>query len=510
MVLGRFYRSRSTEKLDSANGMHASASRAGDGSVSVDGNTDIAADENATLGQTTPSLDSLSDQASLPETSLQSVTGKDRGGQMSLVEIRVMLHRYLLDKINLRLVEEDRRDELREAIHPLVRSYARSQNIAINRTELDRLVSDITDEMIGLGPIEPLLKDDSVADILINTYEQVYVERHGRLELTPIQFHDEDHLARVINKIVSAVGRRIDESSPLVDARLPDGSRVNVAIRPIAVDGALVSIRKFSRKPLTLDRLVDSLSMSPPMRDLLTISVRGRSSVIVSGGTGSGKTTLLNALSAQISDTERLITIEDAAELQLQQPHVVRLETRPPNFEGVGEIRQRELMKNALRMRPDRIIVGEVRGEEAFDMMQAMNTGHEGSMTTIHANNPRDAITRLEQMIGMAGMPMSQASIKHQIASAIDIIVQTQRLSDGTRRVTAISELTGMEGDVIQMQEIFSFHKTGVGPGHRIIGDFRATGIRPRLLEAVSSMGLSMEVQSFDPTKRFSIDRPAP
>jgi pilus assembly protein CpaF len=276
------------------------------------------------------------------------------------------------------------------------------------------------------------------------------------------------------------------------------------------VDGSLVSIRKFSRKPLTLDRLVASRSMAPPMRELLQIAVKGRSSIVVSGGTGSGKTTLLNALSAQISEAERLITIEDAAELQLQQPHVVRMETRPPNFEGVGEIRQRELVKNALRMRPDRIIVGEVRGEEAFDMMQAMNTGHEGSMTTIHANSPRDAISRLEQMIGMAGMPMSQSSIRHQIASAIDVIVQAQRLSDGTRRVVAISEVTGMEGDVVQMQDIFLFHKTGIATDNKVLGYFAATGIRPRMLEAVSALGLVMDGQSFDPTRRFEVEPDEP
>jgi pilus assembly protein CpaF len=357
--------------------------------------------------------------------------------------------------------------------------------------------------MLGLGPIEPLLKDDSVADILINTHEQVYIERRGQLEPTPIRFRDEQHLLRIINKIVATVGRRIDESSPMVDARLADGSRVNVAVRPIAVDGPLVSIRKFSRTPLSLERLVETRSMSPPMRELLRVAVRGRVSIVVSGGTGSGKTTLLNALSSQIPSSERLITIEDAAELQLQQPHVARMETRPPNVEGKGEARQRDLVKNALRMRPDRIIVGEVRGEEAFDMLQAMNTGHEGSMTTIHANTPRDAISRMEQMVGMAGMPMSQSSIRQQIASAIDLIVQTQRLSDGSRRVIAITELTGMEGDVVQMQDIFTFEKTGLTDDFKIIGNYRATGIRPRLLEPLIPLGLTMDREAFDPRRTY-------
>lgn len=429
--------------------------------------------------------------------------GRPAKAETTFVDVRVKLHRYLLDRINLRMVDQIRREELIETIRPLVKTYVRDTNFAINSRELDALISDIADEMLGLGPIEPLLKDDAVADILINTHRQVYVERRGVLEPTPIQFKDEDHLLRVVNKIVAAVGRRVDESAPMVDARLPDGSRVNVAVRPIAVDGPLVSIRKFSRKPLTLERLVESHSLAEPMRELLAIAVRGRVSLLVSGGTGSGKTTLLNALSTQIPATERLITIEDAAELQLQQPHVARMETRPPNMEGRGEVRQRELVKNALRMRPDRIIVGEVRGEEAFDMLQAMNTGHEGSMTTIHANNPRDAISRLEQMIGMAGMPMSQSSIRHQIASAIDIIVQTQRLADGARRVVAISEITGMEGDVVQMQDIFTFVKTGLSADDKILGEFRATGIRPRLLERLSALGFKMGRESFDPVRIY-------
>jgi pilus assembly protein CpaF len=314
-----------------------------------------------------------------------------------------------------------------------------------------------------------------------------------------VRFRDEEHLMRIVNKIVSAVGRRVDESSPMVDARLADGSRVNVAVRPVSIDGPLVSIRKFARQAYSLERLMEFKSLRPAMIEFLSVAVQARKSILVSGGTGSGKTTLLNALSRHISHRERLVTIEDAAELQLQQPHVGRLETRPPSVEGKGEIRQRELVKNALRMRPDRIIVGEVRGEEAFDMLQAMNTGHEGSMTTIHANSPRDALARLEQMVGMAGMPMSQESIRGQIASAIDIIVQTQRLSDGGRRIVSITEITGMEGQVIQMQEIYRFQRTGTGEGGTVIGEFRASGVRPRFAQELDALGLGFAAEAFNP-----------
>ncbi len=418
-----------------------------------------------------------------------------------MVSERVALHRYLLDRINLGMLDSRESADLAADIRPLVREYVRVRNFPLNARELDALISDITDEMLGLGPIEPLLKDDTVADILINGHEQVYIERFGKLEETPIRFKDEDHLMRVINKIVTKVGRRVDESTPLVDARLPDGSRVNAAIRPVAVDGPLVSIRKFSRRPYTLERLVEGKSMAKAMQVLLAAAVKGRVSMIISGGTGSGKTTMLNALSSQISNRERLITIEDAAELQLQQPHVGRMETRPPTLDGRNEIRQRELLKNALRMRPDRIIVGEVRGEEAFDMLQAMNTGHEGSMTTIHANTPRDAISRLEQMIGMAGMPMSQLSVRGQIASAITIVVQVERLHDGTRRLVSVTEITGMEGDVVQMQEIMRFQKLGVDEQNKIRGQFRATGIRPRFVEHIAELGLQLPGEIFDPSR---------
>ncbi|AZV17760.1 MAG: CpaF family protein [Mesorhizobium sp.] len=413
--------------------------------------------------------------------------------------LKVELHRHLIDRFNLTALENASKDEILNEIRPIVREFVRGRTVPLNARELDQLTSDTADEMLGLGPIEPLLKDDSITDIMINTHRRVFIERRGMIEETAIRFRDEAHLLRVINKIVSAIGRRVDESSPMVDARLEDGSRVNIAVRPVSVDGPLVSIRKFSKNPYSLERLMAFNSIRPPMIELLRIAVQARKSILVSGGTGSGKTTLLNALSSYIPSKERLITIEDAAELQLQQPHVGRLETRPPNVEGRGEVRQRELLKNALRMRPDRIIVGEVRGEEAFDMLQAMNTGHEGSMTTIHANTPRDAISRLEQMVGMAGMPMTHESIRAQIASAIDIIVQTQRLSDGGRRVTSISELTGMEGNVVQLQEIYHFVRREVTAEGKVIGDFRATGVRPRFAPEAATLGHHFAKDAFNP-----------
>jgi pilus assembly protein CpaF len=416
-----------------------------------------------------------------------------------LLPLKVDLHRHLIDRFNLATLESASKDDILSDIRPIVRDFVRARNVPLNARELDQLTSDTADEMLGLGPIEPLLKDDTVNDILINTHERVFIERRGVIEETGIRFRDEAHLLRIVNKIVSAIGRRVDESAPMVDARLADGSRVNIAVRPISVDGPLVSIRKFSKKPYSLERLMEIGSIRQPMIDFLRIAVQSRKSILVSGGTGSGKTTMLNALSNYISFRERLITIEDAAELQLQQPHVGRLETRPPNVEGRGEVRQRELVKNALRMRPDRIIVGEVRGEEAFDMLQAMNTGHEGSMTTIHANTPRDAISRLEQMIGMAGMPMTAESIRAQIASAIDIIVQTQRLSDGGRRVVSISEVTGMEGTVIQMQEIYHFIRRDVTADGTIVGEFRATGMRPRFAGEAATLGLHFAKDAFNP-----------
>ncbi|OSQ44325.1 CpaF family protein [Marivita geojedonensis] len=426
-------------------------------------------------------------------------TNEHEGGP-DFVSERVALHRFLLDKINLSLLDTMDANEVRDELRPLVRSYVKERKLALNSTELDALISDISDEMLGLGPLEPLLSDDSISDILVVGAGTVFVERRGRIERTKVRFKDEAHLMRIVNKIVAAVGRRVDEASPLVDARLHDGSRVNVAIRPIAVDGPQVSIRKFSRHPFSLEKLVKLKALAAGMAELLAAAVEAKISIIVSGGTGSGKTTVLNALSSYIPHDERLVTIEDAAELQLQQPHVVRLETRPPTVDGRNEILQRDLVKNALRMRPDRIIVGEVRGPEAFDMLQAMNTGHEGSMSTIHANSPRDAISRIEQMVGMAGMPMTQTAIRSQISSAVHLIVQLARLRDGSRRVTSISEITGMEGDVIQLQEIMRFKKIGIDEDGTIRGEFRATGLRPSFMEDLETLGLHLDSKNFNPS----------
>jgi pilus assembly protein CpaF len=416
-----------------------------------------------------------------------------------LLDAKVRLHRRLIEEVNLSALEKLSEDDIRKHIQQLVTQYILVERLALNTEELNDFVSEILDEMTGLGPLEPLLKDPSIADILINGHECVYVERHGVLEPCAVRFKDEAHLLRIINKIVAAVGRRVDESHPMCDARLTDGSRVNVAVRPIGVDGPLVSIRKFSKKPFSLNKLIDVGAIRPQMAEVLAAAVKARVTTIISGGTGSGKTTMLNALSAFISEKERLLTIEDAAELQLQQPHVGRMETRPPNIEGKGEIRQRELVKNALRMRPDRIILGECRGEEAFDMLQAMNTGHEGSMATIHANTPRDAISRLEQMIGMAGLPMTVASIRGQIAGAIQLIVQLSRQSDGKRKVTSIAEITGLEGDIIQMQEIFKYVRTGTAPDGAVQGHFVATGVRPRFLAELVNQGIKIPGSYFDP-----------
>jgi pilus assembly protein CpaF len=418
-----------------------------------------------------------------------------------LLDAKVRLHRRLIEEINLQALERLTEHEIRAHVQQLVSQYILVERLALNEQELNDFVSEILDEMTGLGPLEPLLKDASISDILINGHECVYIERGGMLEPCGVRFKDEAHLLRIINKIVAAVGRRVDESHPMCDARLLDGSRVNVAVRPIGVDGPLVSIRKFSKKPFNLNKLVQIGALRPQMAELLAAAVKARITTIISGGTGSGKTTMLNALSAFISEKERLLTIEDAAELQLQQPHVGRMETRPPNLEGKGEIRQRELVKNALRMRPDRIILGECRGEEAFDMLQAMNTGHEGSMATIHANTPRDAISRLEQMIGMAGLPMTVGSIRGQIAGAIRLIVQLQRLSDGKRRVTSIAEITGLEGEIIQMQEIFKFVRSGTGPDNSVLGHFHATGVRPRFLAELTTMGIKIPGAYFDPSQ---------
>ena len=434
-----------------------------------------------------------------PDASTEPVAPANPLHSDKLLDAKVRLHRRLIEEVNLSALEKLSEDDIRKHIQQLVTQYILVERLALNAEELNDFVSEILDEMTGLGPLEPLLKDPSIADILINGHECVYVERHGVLEPCAVRFKDEAHLLRIINKIVAAVGRRVDESHPMCDARLTDGSRVNVAVRPIGVDGPLVSIRKFSKKPFSLNKLIDVGAIRPQMAEVLAAAVKARVTTIISGGTGSGKTTMLNALSAFISEKERLLTIEDAAELQLQQPHVGRMETRPPNIEGKGEIRQRELVKNALRMRPDRIILGECRGEEAFDMLQAMNTGHEGSMATIHANTPRDAISRLEQMIGMAGLPMTVASIRGQIAGAIQLIVQLSRQSDGKRKVTSIAEITGLEGDIIQMQEIFKYVRTGTAPDGAVQGHFVATGVRPRFLAELVNQGIKIPGSYFDP-----------
>jgi pilus assembly protein CpaF len=419
----------------------------------------------------------------------------------SLLDDKLKLHERIIDDFNLTLLEKLPPEELLKQVRSYVGNYVHAEKITLNQKELDLFTEEILNEMTGFGPIEPLLKDPTINDILINTHKQCFVERFGRLEETTVHFKDEAHLLRIVNKIVAGVGRRVDESSPMVDARLPDGSRINVAIRPIAVDGPLVSIRKYAQRPFNMERLVEVGSIRPKIVDVLSAAVAGRVSLMITGGTGSGKTTLLNALSNFIPSQERLITIEDAAELQLQQPHVGRLETRPANIEGRGEVRPRDLVRNALRMRPDRIIVGECRGEEAFDMLQAMNTGHEGSMTTIHANTPRDAIKRLEQMIGMAGMPMTLSAIRSQIASAITLLIQVQRMPDGQRRVTSVSEITGMEGEVIQMQEIYHFVKERTDQSGKLHGSFRATGIRPSFLGDLKALGIEISASHFDPSQ---------
>jgi len=433
------------------------------------------------------------------------VDKKPEGFQQSqaFVELKVSLHQRLLEIINLGAIEKVEPDEFRAEASELVKELLAQEQIPLNSVERSRLVTEITDEMLGLGPIEPLLKDATVTDILVNTYDSVFVERAGRIERTAVKFKDDRHLLRIIDKIVSRVGRRVDESSPLVDARLPDGSRVNAVIPPLAVDGPLLSIRKFAKIPLDFEKLVEIGSITPEIVEILKGIVRCRMSVLISGGTGSGKTTFLNGLSSFINDRERIVTIEDAAELQLQQSHVARLETRPPNLEGKGEITQRDLVKNSLRMRPDRIIVGEVRGGEAFDMLQAMNTGHDGSMTTIHANTGRDALSRLEQMIGIAGFEFPIRSMRSQIASAIDIVVQLSRFEDGRRRLVSVDEITGMEGDVITMQEIFGFRQTGIDENGNVLGHFAATGIRPQFMEQFERFGIRLAPDIFEPNRHI-------
>ena len=413
-------------------------------------------------------------------------------------ELKFTLHRKLLDKINLEALATIDNQRVRGEVRQALISLIDGEPTLLSGLEKQQISDEVLDEVFGLGPLEPLLADNTISDILVNGHKQVYIERNGLLELTSVTFRDDQHLLRIIDKIVSQVGRRVDESTPMVDARLMDGSRVNAIIPPLALDGPLMSIRRFAQDKLTAPDLVERKAMTPGMMELLEAAVKAKLNIIISGGTGSGKTTLLNALSAYINPKERIVTIEDAAELQLKQPHVARLETRPANLEGNGAVRQRELLVNSLRMRPDRIVVGEVRGGEALDMLQAMNTGHDGSLTTVHANSPRDAVSRLEVMVSMAAGNMQLVSIRQQIAAAVNVLVQPMRLSDGSRRIMSITEVTGMEGDIVTLQDIFVFEKRGLSPEGKVIGRFAATGIRPKFYEKLLAAGIRLRPDLFD------------
>jgi pilus assembly protein CpaF len=413
-------------------------------------------------------------------------------GNQGFQEIKARLHRAIITRMDLTKLNTLPSDRVHAEVSRLAEDLLLAENLPLSTVERDRLVSEVHHELFGLGPLEPLLSDPAISDILVNSYSNIYIERRGRLEKTAISFKDDEHLMRVIERIVSTVGRRIDEAQPMVDARLPDGSRVNAIIPPLAIDGPTLSIRRFGTDPLKMPALIENGALTKEIAILFEMCVRARLNVIISGGTGAGKTTLLNALSAYIPSDERIVTIEDSAELQLQQPHVVRLETRPPNIEGRGEVTQRDLVKNSLRMRPDRIVIGEVRGGESIDMLQAMNTGHDGSLTTIHANSPRDALSRLETMIQMTGMRLSDRAMRQQIASAVNLVIQVARLTDGTRRIVSISEITGMEGEMITMQEIFLFERAGVDAVGKVMGRFRSTGVRPRFAERLKQYGMQL------------------
>ncbi|MBP0629523.1 CpaF family protein [Cupriavidus sp. AcVe19-1a] len=453
---------------------------------------------------------SIREQLSLPEhpplqMNGQAAPARSHGTTQAYRNFKKTVHDAVLDRVELERLARYPLEQVKTEIGVLIDAIIDEERILINDTERRQMTSDIYDEMFGFGPLEPLLQDPTVSDILVNTAKQTYVERRGKLELTDIGFYDDAHLMKVIEKIVSRVGRRIDETSPMVDARLPDGSRVNAIIPPSAIDGPLLSIRRFAVNPLQVSDLVNLRSLTPPMAQMLQALAHAKVNVLVSGGTGSGKTTLLNILSGFIPEDERVITIEDAAELQLRQPHVLRLETRPPNIEGKGEITQRSLVRNALRMRPDRIILGEVRGGEALDMLNAMNTGHEGSLTTIHANTPRDALTRLENMVSMAGLTMPAKAIRQQISSAITVIVQAARMTDGRRKIISISEITGMEGEIINMQEIFTFQRSGVDKDGTVRGHFRATGVYPKFAERLRVFGVGLPDETYDPAHRYEV-----
>src|SRR6266403_1801223 len=412
--------------------------------------------------------------------------------------VKSAIHRRLIQKLNLDRLTEINREDVRREVAQILEALVVGESTPMNLQERERLAQEVLDEVFGLGPLEPLLADPTISDILVNGHKHVYIERKGKLEQTGIQFRDDTHLMTIIDRIVSAIGRRVDESSPMVDARLADGSRVNAIIPPLAVDGPCLSIRRFGRDPLTADDLLSNNSLTGPMLDLMRGCVKARLNVLISGGTGAGKTTFLNVLSSFISNRERIVTIEDAAELQLHQEHVVRLETRPPNIEGKGAIHQRQLVINSLRMRPDRIIVGEVRSEEALDMLQAMNTGHDGSLTTVHANSQRDALYRLDTMVAMANLNIPERAIRQQIASAIDVVVQVSRLSDGTRKVVSLAEITGMEGEIVTMQDIFVFRKRGIRENGEVIGEFAATGVRPKFAEKLLVTGIQLPASMFE------------
>jgi pilus assembly protein CpaF len=413
-------------------------------------------------------------------------------------QVKADLHRKILDRLDLEKLGRTTGDSAREEVLILIRSSVNSEAVPLSFAEREQLSREILDEIFGLGPLEPLLKDPTISDILVNRFDRVYVERGGKLEVTGLSFKDNQHLMQIIDRIVSRIGRRVDESSPMVDARLQDGSRVNAIIPPLALDGACLSIRRFGRDPVTARNMLDNKSLTDPMLELLSAVVKGRLNVIISGGTGAGKTTVLNVLSGYIPNSERIVTIEDAAELQLKQEHVVRLETRPPNIEGKGSVRMRQLVINSLRMRPDRIVVGEVRGEEAFDMLQAMNTGHEGSLTTVHANSPRDALARIENMVSMANLNIPERAIRHQIANAVHAVVQVARLSDGSRKVITISEVTGMEGDMIALQDIFVFDRTGIDESGKVRGVFHSTGVPPHFMERLATAGCRLNPALFE------------
>jgi pilus assembly protein CpaF len=419
-------------------------------------------------------------------------------------ELKRSIHQMILDRIDLERLKRLTQEQFKHELALLVQRIIEEERIALNQQERHSLVLDVQHEMLGFGPLEPLLADPGISDVLVNTHAKVYVERGGRLELTSVTFHDNAHLMKIIEKIVSRVGRRVDESSPMVDARLPDGSRVNAIIPPLAVDGPILSIRRFAARPLTVDDLLEFKSLTPPMVQVLQALGQAKVNILVSGGTGSGKTTMLNLLSGFVPNSERIVTIEDAAELQLRQPHVVRLETRPPNIEGKGEVNQRALVRNALRMRPDRIILGEVRGPEALDMLQAMNTGHEGSFATIHSNSPRDALSRLENMVAMANVSLTPRAMRQQICAAITVVLQVSRMTDGCRKLVSMQEVTGMEGDMIAMQEIFRFEQTGVGENGTVLGHFCATGVRPRFADRLRTYGAPVPDSAFDPGRRFA------